>query len=106
MVLYIHVHIYLHIGSAWVAQLVEHLPRMQEVMGSKLLADMSVCTCMHAFVLLFSIKKALKCKTLSIINAAQYIVEKSCLVAEYRVPYRIGPRTIIMLIIIHMRTAN
>ena len=27
-------------------------------------------------------------------------------VAEYRVPYRIGPHTIIMLIIIRMRTAN
>ena len=31
----------------------------------------------------------LKCKTLGVINAAQYVVEKNCLVAEYRVPYRI-----------------
>ena len=32
------------------------------------------------------------------INAAQYfanVVETNCLVAEYRIPYRIGPRTVI-----------
>ena len=39
-------------------------------------------------------------------NKCSAVVEKNCLVAEYRVPYRIGPRTIIMLIIIRMRTAN
>ena len=39
-------------------------------------------------------------------NKCSAVLEKNCVVAEYRVPYRIGPHTIIMLIIIHMRTAN
>ena len=39
-------------------------------------------------------------------NKCSAVVEKNCLVAEYRVPYCIGPRAIIMLIIIRMHTAN
>ena len=39
-------------------------------------------------------------------NKCSAVVEKYCLRAEYHIPYRIGPRTIIMLIIIRMRTAN